>query len=275
MTLGFNPMTLFSNKGSGSGHLQDYDHAAAGAGQGGQQDNAMQGGGAEAGGGARGGADGAVGLSTSQAIIGRADVGAISNLESVLMWRNPWRSARFLGGGLYLMVCVQQLGRGSELLLSPTTAVLAFAFILLLFNMVRVAVTRLKDHRQSHHGQAEGGDAAGGEQGERERVSRQSGYGLGMRGSEEKGHWGEGGAARPSLTMQRALEQVCVGGFVGRVMKTVEGVLVFFPPRVTRKGCAFMACPSPVICARHTTPQAHSRLCPHPCHRRHCTPTTP
>lgn len=37
---------------------------------------------------------------------------AVADVEAVLMWRDPWRSARALAGGLYAVVCVQQLGRG-------------------------------------------------------------------------------------------------------------------------------------------------------------------
>lgn len=52
-----------------------------------------------------------------QAVPGSGPPPAVAALESLLTWREPLNSLRWFAGGMYLLICVQQLGSGEELLM--------------------------------------------------------------------------------------------------------------------------------------------------------------
>ncbi|EFJ49820.1 hypothetical protein VOLCADRAFT_89673 [Volvox carteri f. nagariensis] len=77
---------------------------------------------------------------------------AVHAVRDVLVWRNPWRTSRVFGAGLYMAVCVRQLTKGHELL-QPSTAVFALCFLLLLRNVVREAVSTYRRTQQQQQQQ--------------------------------------------------------------------------------------------------------------------------
>lgn len=40
---------------------------------------------------------------------------AITRVEAALLWKDPWLSLQALGGGLYLIVCAQQVMQGAHM----------------------------------------------------------------------------------------------------------------------------------------------------------------
>ncbi|KAG2483475.1 hypothetical protein HYH03_017657 [Edaphochlamys debaryana] len=81
---------------------------------------------------------------------------AMHAVRSVLTWQNPWVTGRIFGAGLYLAVCMRQLAKGHDLL-QPSTALLAFCFLLLTRNCVRRGVA---SYRRAQAAAQQGEDAA-------------------------------------------------------------------------------------------------------------------
>ena len=64
----------------------------------------------------------------------------IAGAEAVILWRDPWRSFRVLGLGLYMALCGYQLLAGS-LLVHPATLGMGSAFLYLAANVLRTIRT--------------------------------------------------------------------------------------------------------------------------------------
>ena len=59
----------------------------------------------------------------------------IASAEAIVLWRDPWRSIRVLGLGLYLFLCMHQMMAGT-LLVQPVTLLLGLALMYLATNVV-------------------------------------------------------------------------------------------------------------------------------------------
>lgn len=77
----------------------------------------------------------------------------IAAAEAIILWRDPWRSIRVFGLGLYLFLCTHQLLLGS-LLVQPFTLCLVIAFLYLASNVVRKMRARapaaVMEDREAH-----------------------------------------------------------------------------------------------------------------------------